>query len=151
MLNRLLALLFVFVLVPSCALWSKIAPVVTQVISAVADAIPIVETIAQWCDRHFSAAPDPVAQAKVDAALNRCRHELTLATRAIQGDAEGVTREAALEGFRTAWGDLGATLRALPGVSPLLTAGASKGSLGLADQKTGETLSVPEPLAAEVE
>jgi len=143
MFTRILALLFVFVFVPSCAAF---ASVFSQVISAVVDAIPIVEQIAQWADRHFAAAPDSAAQASLDAKLNRYRSCLTGVERAVNTYGEGLELDAAKADCTKAWADLSSSLTGLKGVKNMPKVG-QPGSVSVVDEKTGEALVVPEPTA----
>ena len=125
------------------AFWS----VVTSVIAAVADAIPIVEEIAQWADRHFAAQPDPAAQAVVDSKLNAYRSTLSAVSRAAQSFGESPELDAAKADCAAKWSGLSKTLAALKGVKLMPKAAGADGSLALADEKTGAVLVVPEPLA----
>ena len=121
--------------------------VVTQVIAAVADAIPIIEEIAQWADRHFSAQPDPTAQAALDSKLNAYRSCLTAVDRAAQTYGAGPELDVAKANCSMAWTDLSQMLASLKGVKQLPRAAGAEPGLALVDEKTGAVLTVLEPLA----
>ena len=122
--------------------------VVTEVIAAVADAIPIVEEIAQWVDRHFAAQPDPQAQALVDAKLDGYRSCLVKVNRVAQDYGKGAELDQSKADCAKAWTDLSSTLAGLKGTKRLARAGGEPG-LSLADEKTGAVLAVPVPLAGD--
>lgn len=145
-LTRLVVLSLLLVAPLGCGAWSKIAPVVVSVIEAVADAVPILDSIVAWADRHFAVAPDAAAQAKLDEQVGRCRASLVEAHRRARAGDEG-----ALESFRVEWAKLKTTIATVPGVK--LAPAAAPGSLAISfsDEKTGATLFVPAPTGVEVE
>jgi hypothetical protein len=131
-----------------CAAWAAIAPVVVAVISAIADAIPIVDEVVGFIDRHFSASPDPAAQAKLNGDVARCRAALVHANRAVTDTDTPPGKDEAMAEFRKEWSTLTADLRKLDGVESVPGATAGSGFIALRDKKSGATLSVPQPLGA---
>ena len=123
-----------------CHAWSKIAPVVVQVIEAIADAVPILDSVVAWADKRFAVAPDPAAQKQLDEQIARCRTELVAAHRkARAGDPD------ALDGFKAEWAKLCSSLASIPGVQFAPAAAPGSLTISLSDSKTGTTLTVPAP------
>lgn len=146
--NKYVALVCALLFTPSCAALGT----VTQIVTAVVDAMGIVDQIADWADRHFGSAPNHVQQTKVAAAIQKVRAALVVADRAAQS---GESREQALAEFQLAYSELEALLRSLPGVDSMSLErfGASgeqlDDGLELVSKASGERLVVPPPVATE--
>lgn len=144
--RKLLAVVLSVVALAGCSGWAKIAPVLVDVISAIVDAVPIIDEIVSWVQKHFMASPDALAERTLAVDISECRSALVNANRmAHSGDVES-TEEAMAE-FRSAWAKLDADLKKLSGVKQT-PAGATVGYLVLVDEKTGEILNVPVPEGA---
>lgn len=123
---------------PSCA---PVFAALPHVIAAVVDAQQIIDTIVTFVDRWFVAHPDPVAKAKVDAAVMKTRAALNVLLRAANG-AEKVGQEkidAAFADFKAAYLELIALVHPY-GVNPSPTENFPKLSA------SGDTLTVPTPV-----
>jgi hypothetical protein len=126
---------------PACAAVLAYLPTALAVIS---DAVLVLQQIEAFARGYFAAHPDPVTQAKIDAALLRARSALDAATRLANGaqalDAKQFA--AALADFRAAYDDL------LVLVGPIGVHHAVEG-LDLGTGYGGDLI-VPEPLALRV-
>ena len=137
---RTLLLITLAITVPTgCA---AIAAALPAVIAAVVDGIQVLDAIEAFVNRFFATRPDAATQAKVSAALEKCRSALNVALRVAQGsdNATQAKTDAAFEEFKQAYLELLALVRPF-GVQQ--ASGALRAQLSAG----GDSLTVPEPLA----
>lgn len=135
--NATVPLILVLVLtVCGCAALASLLP---KVIATIADAGMIIDTIEDFADAVFMTSPDPDAQTKVHAALEKTRAALNVTLRTATG-AQNLTEKQASEAFadfRKAYEEL------LVVVAPLGVKQADDGVLSI----NAGLLVVPKPLA----
>lgn len=124
-----------------CAWWISKLPVV---IAAVQDGMIVVDGIQVFVDSWFKQKPDPVLEAKIDAAVAKARYALDAALRVAQGsdDLDQSKIDAAFAEFKQAYIDLLELVKPL-GVKP-------EGDKLAAAPTAGGGLIVPEPLAFKI-
>lgn len=96
----------------SCAGCAPFLSVLPAVISAVADAIPILDQVERWIEGH---ATEPTQRDRALAAVDRCRAALVTDARKARLASSGAEADAAFGDFRSAWRELRAELAAMPG------------------------------------
>jgi len=120
---------------PGCAAFAASLP---AIIAAIIDGAQVLDAIEKFVNAYFVTHPDPVAQAKVNEAMVKCRSALNIALRSAQG-AKNVDEQKvdqAFNDFKAAYLEL-ITLCRPYGVRP-------SGNAKL--QASPTALEVPEPL-----
>jgi hypothetical protein len=123
----------------ACTTLSTLLP---HVIAAVVDGQQVVEAIAAFVAKWFLAHPDALLQAKVDAAISKCRSALNVALRTAEGSKDLTESQvgSAFDAFKQAY------LELIGLVAPF---GVVQSSTALRAAPSGTSLSVPTPLAFE--
>ena len=119
------ALLVLLALASPVAGCAALLPILTGVIAAVSDAIPIIDAIDAFVDRHFSKHEDAVHEIQARNAIARTREELVRSERNARLCEDDPCVDAAWEPFRKEYRGLEATLEASPGVEIVKSYGAS--------------------------
>jgi hypothetical protein len=112
----ILALAFAsLVTLPGCPEFWRVLP---SIVSAVTDAILVLDQVESFVGAYFAANPNPEQQKKVATAIGKCRNALTVAQRATKGvDKLGQEEvDAAFAEFRAAWVELSALITGIPGI-----------------------------------
>lgn len=137
--RNVLSALFAIPLLVATAGCAAVGAALPHIIAAVVDGVQVLDTIYAFVQQFFAKHPDADTQAKVEAALQKCRAALNVALRTAEG-ADGVANaqtDAAFEAFKQAYLELIALVRPL---------GVNTGDR-LSAASAGDTLVVPEPLA----
>jgi hypothetical protein len=126
-------------------------PIVAAVIAAVVDAIPIIDSIADFVDEHFSKHNDAIHEAQARSAIARTREALVRSERNARLCEDDPCVEAAFEPFRAEYRKLVGTLEAAPGVKVVKATASPDGAPGykLLMSDGSSTLVLREPLVME--
>lgn len=123
--------------------FEKVLPVVAKVITTVQDAEQILNKLDRAAQLYFAASPDPEQQAKFERAMGKARSALNAATRAANG-MEKLDQQA----IDTAFADFKVAYQEVLNVLGPLGVARQQGDQVLLSA-SGETLTVPPPLALE--
>lgn len=137
---RTILLLTLAITVPTgCA---AVVAALPGIIAAVVDGMQVLDAIEAFVARFFASKPDAATQAKIQAALDKCRSALNVALRVAQGTdaASNAKTDAAFDEFKRAYLELLALVRPF-GVQQ------ASGALRAEVSPAGDHLTVPEPLA----
>ena len=124
-------------------------PIIGDVIAAAVDAIPIIEDIADFIDRHFQKHEDAAKEEEVRDALSNCREAFVVSERSAMEATTAEEADAAWEPFRASYKALKSTIAKTPGVeviAPEKGVGEPSPRSLMVSRKTGAELLLRDPL-----
>jgi hypothetical protein len=131
---------------------AAVLPILTEIVSAVVDAIPIIDAIEAFVGRHFSKHENTIEEAKARDSVARAREALVRSERNARLCEDDACVDAAWEPFRASYRELVTTVSSAPGVKVIVKAKASPDGAPaqrLLTSPTGVDLLLRDPLIME--